>query len=63
MQLNAVGEAAEKAEGLPHLGSQSILGGKAVIYEGIDRDSLAPLGDLRTPSVADLFVAMMGGDR
>ena len=63
VQLNAVGEAAVKAQGIPHLGSQSILGGKALIYDGIERESLAPLGDLRTPSVADLFVAMMGGDK
>lgn len=62
VQLNAVGEAAVKAQGIPHLGAQSILGGKALIYEGIDRESLAPLGELRTPSVSDLFVAMMGGD-
>lgn len=63
VQLNTVGENATKAQGIPHLGSQSILGGKAIIYEGIDRESLAPLGELRTPSVADLFVAMMGGDQ
>ena len=63
VQLNAVGDSAAKAQGIPHLGSQSILGGKAVIYEGIERESLAPLGELRTPSVADLFVAMMGGDK
>ena len=63
VQLNAVGEAAVKAEGIPHLGSQSILGGKAIIYEGIDRQSLAPLGELRTPSVSDLFVAIMGGEK
>jgi ABC-2 type transport system ATP-binding protein len=63
VQLNAVGDSAAKAQGIPHLGSQSILGGKAVIYEGIERESLAPLGELRTPSVADLCVAMMGGDK
>ncbi|TDG14887.1 ABC transporter ATP-binding protein [Seongchinamella unica] len=63
VQLNAVGEAAVKAQSIPHLGSHSILGGKALIYEGIERESLAPLGELRTPSVADLFVAMMGGDK
>lgn len=62
VQLQAVGDAAVKAQGIPHLGSHSILGGKALIYEGIDRESLAPLGDLRTPSVSDLFVAMMGGE-
>lgn len=63
VQLNAVGEAAVKAQGIPHVGAHSILGGKALIYEGIDRASLAPLGDLRTPSVSDLFVAMMGGEQ
>ena len=44
VQLNAVGDSAAKAQGIPHLGSQSILGGKAIIYEGIERESLAPLG-------------------
>ena len=62
VQLHAVGESAVKAQGIPHLGSHSILGGKALIYEGIDRESLAPLGELRTPSVSDLFVAIMGGE-
>lgn len=63
VQLTAVGEAAVKAQGIPHLGSQSVLGGKSIIYEGVDREALAPLGKLSTPSIADLFVAMMGGDR
>ncbi|TGD73921.1 ABC transporter ATP-binding protein [Mangrovimicrobium sediminis] len=62
VQLNAVGEAASKALAIPHLGSHGILGGRAVIYEGVSREALAPLGELRTPSVSDLFVAMMGGD-
>jgi ABC-2 type transport system ATP-binding protein len=63
VQLNAVGDSAVKAQGIPHVGSQGILGGKAIIYEGIERESLAPLGELRTPSVSDLFVAMMGGEK
>ncbi|MEP4147444.1 MAG: ABC transporter ATP-binding protein [Halioglobus sp.] len=63
VQLNAVGDLAVKAQGIPHVGSQGILGGKAIIYEGIERESLTSLGELRTPSVSDLFVAMMGGDK
>ena len=63
VQLHAVGDAVAGAQGIPHLGAHTILGGKALIYEGIDRESLAPLGELRTPSVADLFVAMMGGSK
>ncbi len=60
VEVHAVGEAAARAQEIPHIGKRSILGGKAFIYEGIDRDVLAPLGELRTPSVSDLFVAKVG---
>jgi ABC-2 type transport system ATP-binding protein len=63
VELHAVGESVAKAAGIPHVGKRSILGGKAFIYEGIQRESLASLGELRTPSVSDLFVAKVGGDR
>ena len=63
IQLTAVGEAAVKAQGIPHLGSQSILGGKSLIYEGVDRETLSALGELGTPSIADLFVAKVKGAR
>jgi hypothetical protein len=29
------------------------------MFDGVDRQRLATLGDMRTPSVADLFVAVM----
>ena len=61
VELHAVGEAVAKAEGIPHVGTRSILGGKALIYEGIERELLAPLGELHTPSISDLFVAKVGG--
>ena len=38
-----------------------MLGGKALIYEDIDPDALAPLGELRTPTLSDLFVAKISG--
>lgn len=62
VQLDAVGENAAKAMAIPHVGAQSILGGKSLIYEGVGREQLQPLGKLRTPSIADLFVATMGGE-
>jgi len=49
-----------RAEAIPHVGARSIPGGKAIIYEDIDRLLLAPLGECRTPSVSDLFVALLG---
>lgn len=61
VELHVVGDAVERAESIPHVGVRTILGGKAIIYEGIDARSLAPLGDIRSPSVSDLFVAKVGG--
>lgn len=59
VELHCVGEAVSRAEAIPHLGKRSILGGKAIIYEDIDRHLLTPLGECRTPSVSDLFVAKL----
>jgi ABC-2 type transport system ATP-binding protein len=62
VELHAVGDAVRKADEIPSIGSRSILGGKAIIYEGIERELLAPLGELHTPSISDLFVAKVAGD-
>ena len=59
VELHCVGEALARAESIPHVGKRSILGGKAIIYEDIDRHLLTPLGECRTPSVSDLFVAKL----
>lgn len=62
VELHAVGDDVERAEAIPHVGTRSILGGKAIIYEGVEAELLRPLGELRTPSVSDLFVAKVGGE-
>lgn len=61
VELHAVGEAVARAESIPAIGSRGILGGKAFIYQGINRDLLEGLGELRTPSISDLFVAVIQG--
>lgn len=61
VELHAVGEAAARARAIPHIGSRNILGGQAIIYEGADRKHLSTLGELRTPSVTNLFVAKVAG--
>jgi len=63
VELHAVGDNLARAEEIPYVGKRSILGGKALIYEGVNPDSLKALGELRTPSVSDLFVAKVGGER
>jgi ABC-2 type transport system ATP-binding protein len=35
-------------------------GRSILLFDGVDRQRLAPLGDVRTPSIADLFVAVIG---
>jgi ABC-2 type transport system ATP-binding protein len=37
------------------------VGRSILLFEGVDRQQLAGLGDVRTPNVADLFVAIVGG--
>jgi ABC-2 type transport system ATP-binding protein len=36
------------------------IGGSVLLFEGADRQQLAVLGEVRTPSISDLFVAVMG---
>ena len=36
------------------------LGRSILLFDGVDRQRLAALGEIRTPSIADLFVAVMG---
>ena len=37
-----------------------MFGRSILLFDGVDRQQLAALGDVRTPSIADLFVAVMG---
>jgi ABC-2 type transport system ATP-binding protein len=38
---------------------RQVLGRSILLFDGVDRQRLAALGDVRTPSIADLFVALM----
>lgn len=59
LPLNAAPEDHAKAQALAPIHSRSILGGQALIYDSVGRAQLAELGQVTTPSVADLFVAMV----
>lgn len=43
------------------LHERQLFGRSILLYDGADRDALAALGDVRTPSIADVFVAVIGG--
>ena len=39
---------------------RQVIGGSVLLFDGINRQRLAALGEVRTPSIADLFVAVVG---
>ena len=39
---------------------RAVFGRSVLLFDYVDRDQLAALGDVRRPSIADLFVAVMG---
>ncbi len=51
------------AEALGPIHQRNLLGKKSFIYEGLEKAQLKGLGEIYTPSVADLFVAKMKGER
>src|SRR5665213_1098738 len=48
------------ARALKPLQERQLFGRSILIFDRGDREQLASLGDVRTPSIADLFVAVMG---
>jgi len=48
------------ARGLGPIHERKVFGRSLMLFDGVDRSHLAPLGEVRTPGVADLFVALMG---
>jgi ABC-2 type transport system ATP-binding protein len=50
----------DAARVLKPLHERQVLGRTILLYEGADRQQLAALGEVRTPSIADLFVAVIG---
>jgi ABC-2 type transport system ATP-binding protein len=48
------------ARALKPLHERQLLGRSIFVFDGVDRQQLVALGEVRTPSIADLFVAVMG---
>jgi ABC-2 type transport system ATP-binding protein len=49
------------ARALRPIHERQLFGRALLIFDGVPREQLAALGEVRTPSLADLFMAMMGG--
>jgi len=53
-------EQAPAARALKPMYERQAIGGSVLLFDGVDRQQLAALGEVRTPGVADLFVAVIG---
>jgi ABC-2 type transport system ATP-binding protein len=49
-----------EARALDPLHERQLFGRSILLFDRVDRERLAALGDVRTPSIADLFVAVIG---
>jgi ABC-2 type transport system ATP-binding protein len=50
------------ARALKPMHERQVLGRSILLFDRVDRQQLAALGDVRTPGIADLFVAVVGND-
>ena len=50
------------ARSLKPMHERQVFGRSVMLFENVDRGQLAALGEVRTPSIADLFVAVMSGE-
>jgi len=61
VELLATNDNADRARQLNPIFERDVFGKKVLTFEGISREQLAGLGELRTPDIADLFVAKVKG--
>ena len=54
------GDDIAKAQALKPVYQRQVFDRGYLIFDGADRTQLAKLGEVRTPNLADLFVALMG---
>ena len=59
LELRPNADNEEKAKALNPLHVRTELGRTVFLYENIDKDKLSSLGNVRPPSIADLFIATM----
>jgi ABC-2 type transport system ATP-binding protein len=60
LEVMARPEHAGAARALGPIHERQVFGRPILLFDGVDRQRLSGLGDVRTPSLADLFVAVMG---
>jgi ABC-2 type transport system ATP-binding protein len=59
-ELMSLPDQVAAARALKPIHERQAFGRTVFLFDGIDRAQLAPLGDVRTPNISDLFVAVIG---
>ncbi len=59
VELTPRPDALAQARALKPIHERQSLSRSILLFDGVSREQLAALGDVRTPSIADVFVAMM----
>ncbi len=62
-EVSTAGDEATRARGLGPIAENQMFGKSVMLFEGVGRELLEGLGEIRTPSVSDLFVAKVTGER
>jgi len=60
LEVKVRSEQAAAARALKPMHERQAIGGSVLLFDGADRRQLAALGEVRTPDIADLFVAVIG---
>jgi ABC-2 type transport system ATP-binding protein len=60
LELTAHAEGLAQARALKPIHERQMLGRSILLFDHVDRHQLDGFGDVRTPSIADLFVALLG---
>jgi ABC-2 type transport system ATP-binding protein len=63
VELMATAEQADAARRLGPINERQVFGRSVMIFENVDRNRLSGFGEMRTPSIADLFVAKLTTQR
>jgi ABC-2 type transport system ATP-binding protein len=61
VELTARPEQLDAARALKPIHERQMLGRSILLFDSVGRERLAALGEVRTPGIADLFVALVGG--
>jgi ABC-2 type transport system ATP-binding protein len=60
LELTVRPEQLAAAKALNPMHERQLMGRSILLFDRVDRQKLVPLGDLRTPNIADVFIALIG---